>query len=201
MKLHVKKGDNVVVLAGKDKGKTGKVLFCDPKSGNVKVDGVNIVTKHKKPRSAQVPGGIKKEEGNINSSNVQIICPSCNKATRVGTATVDSKKVRACKKCGASLDVKLKVDKKDKKKAPKKDTTVASVEDKPVKKAKTETKTADVSTKEPIKNDTVTAEANSTAAKKPTAKKEKVADDKMDEAKKETVKKPSAKKPTSGESK
>ena len=67
MALHVKKGDNVLVLAGKDKGKTGKVLSADPKNNRVVVDGVNIITKHNKPRSAQVPGGIEKTNGTIDS--------------------------------------------------------------------------------------------------------------------------------------
>ena len=116
MALHVKKGDNVLVLAGKDKGKTGKIVSADPKNGVVVVDGVNVVTKHKKPRSAQQTGGIEKVNGNIDASNVQIICPACGKATRIAAGEVDSKKVRLCKKCGANMDAKApKAEKKTRK--------------------------------------------------------------------------------------
>lgn len=107
MSMNVKKGDNVLVIAGKDKGSTGKVLEADPKSAKVRVENVNIVSKHKKARSAQDTGGIMKQEGAIDVSNVQIICPECNKATRVGHTVTDGKKVRKCMKCGASLDVKV----------------------------------------------------------------------------------------------
>ena len=114
MKLNVKTGDNVVVIAGKDKGKTGKVIAAYPSAGRVKVENVNVVSRHRKPRSAQVPGGIFKEPAAIEVSNVQIICSACNKATRVRHAEADGKKVRVCAKCGASLDT-AKVDKKSKK--------------------------------------------------------------------------------------
>lgn len=114
MKLNVKTGDNVVVIAGKDKGKTGKVIAAYPSAGRVKVENVNVVSRHRKPRSAQVPGGIFKEPAAIDVSNVQIICSACNKATRVRHAEADGKKVRVCAKCGASLDT-AKVDKKSKK--------------------------------------------------------------------------------------
>ena len=117
MALNVKKGDNVVVLAGKDKGKTGKVVSANPSKNTVVVEGVNVITKHNKPRSAQDKGGIVKENGNIDVSNVQIICPVCGKATRVAHAEEDGKKIRVCKKCGKSLDVKAKVEKKTRKSA------------------------------------------------------------------------------------
>ena len=107
MTLHVKKGDNVLVIAGKDKGKSGKVLAAIPADNAVVVSGINIVSKHKKPRSAQDKGGIIKKENKIDSSNVQIICPVCGKATRVAHAVVDGNKVRTCKKCNASLDKKF----------------------------------------------------------------------------------------------
>ncbi len=143
MALNVKKGDNVLVLAGKDKGKTGKVLSADPKSGRVVVEGVNVITKHNKPRSAQVPGGIEKTNGTIDASNVQIICPACGKATRVANGEIDGKKNRLCKKCGASLDVKAaKVEKKTTRRS-KKSTAAAetatevAAEEKPVKKTTT----------------------------------------------------------------
>ena len=117
--MHVKTGDKVVVLAGKDKGKTGAVIDSFPKEKRVSVKGINIVVKHKKPRSAQDKGGITKLEGKIDASNVQVICPSCNKATRIANKVNEKgQKIRVCQKCGASLDVN-KVAKKSKAKATK----------------------------------------------------------------------------------
>ena len=124
--LNVKKGDTVVVITGKDAGKKGKVLASYPKKNRVVVEGVNIITKHRKPRSAQDKGGIVKHEGTIDVSNVMIICPSCGKATRVKHTVVDGKNVRVCK-CGAVLD-KAYVKAAAAKKAPK------ATEDKPAKK-------------------------------------------------------------------
>ncbi len=118
--LNVKKGDNVIVLAGQDKGKKGTVISASPKTQTVRVEGVNVVTKHVKPRGPQNPGGIMKEPGNIHVSNVQVICPDCGKPTRVAHAIVDGKKARVCKHCGASLDKQAKAAvKKDKKVAKK----------------------------------------------------------------------------------
>ena len=108
MSLNVKKGDTVLVLAGKDKGKSGKVLVAQPADNSVVVAGVNIIAKHKKPRSAQDKGGIIKKEGKIDASNVQVICPTCGKATRINNVTVDGKKIRQCKKCSANLDAAVK---------------------------------------------------------------------------------------------
>ena len=116
MSLNVKKGDTVIVIAGQDKGKTGKVLAANPKTGRVTVDGVNIITKHVKARSAQQQSAIEKKNGTIDVSNVMVICPVCGKATKVANVTVDGKKIRACKKCNAALDVKEeKTEKKTKK--------------------------------------------------------------------------------------
>ena len=118
--MNVKKGDNVIVLAGQDKGKKGTVISASPKTQTVRVEGVNVVTKHVKPRGPQNPGGIMKEPGNIHVSNVQVICPDCGKPTRVAHAIVDGKKARVCKHCGASLDKQAKAAvKKDKKVAKK----------------------------------------------------------------------------------
>ena len=118
--LNVKKGDNVLVLAGQDKGQKGTVISASPKAQTVRVEGVNVVTKHVKPRGAQNPGGIMKEPGNIHVSNVQVICPDCGKPTRVAHAIVDGKKARVCKHCGASLDKQAKAAVKKEKKAAKK---------------------------------------------------------------------------------
>jgi len=108
MALNVKKNDTVVVIAGKDKGKTGKVLVAMPADNSVVVAGVNMISKHKKPRSAQDKGGIIKKEGKIDASNVQIVCPVCGKATRVAHNLKENKKIRVCKKCGADLDASVK---------------------------------------------------------------------------------------------
>ncbi len=102
--LFVKKGDTVLVIAGKDKNKQAKVLEAFPQENKVIVEGVNVVVKHQKPRSAQDKGGKIEKEAKIDASNVQVICPECKKATRVAETIVDGKKHRTCKKCGASLD-------------------------------------------------------------------------------------------------
>ena len=105
-KLFVKKGDTVVVIAGKEKGKKAKVLAVSPKDNKVLVEDVNIVTKHQKQRSQQEKGGIIKKSAPIDASNVMVVCPDCGKATRVGHKIVDGKKVRVCKhsECAARLD-------------------------------------------------------------------------------------------------
>ena len=102
-KLNVKKGDTVVVISGKDKGKQGKVLSADPKAMKVVVEGVNVATKHQKPMKQGQDGGIIKVETPIYVSKVQLVCPKCGKATRVGHAYEGDKKVRVCKKCGAEV--------------------------------------------------------------------------------------------------
>lgn len=102
-KLHVKKDDTVVVISGDDKGKKGKVLSVSPEEKKVIVEGVNIVTKHAKPRRQGETGGIMKVEGAMYADKVQLFCAKCNKATRVAHKTVGDKKVRVCVKCGAEL--------------------------------------------------------------------------------------------------
>lgn len=127
MNLNVRKGDNVKVLTGKDKGKTGKVLATDPKSGRVLVEGINIATHHVKARSASEQSGKKKIEAPLDASNVQIVCPSCGKSVRVRHGKADGKNVRLCAKCGASLDASLKAE-KTKKKQDKKSVKKSTVE-------------------------------------------------------------------------
>ena len=101
--MNIKKDDKVVVLSGKDKGKQGKVLVAEPKAGKVIVEGVNVATKHKKPQKQGEDGGIIKVETPIYVSKVQLVCPKCGKATRVGHKVEGDKKVRVCKKCGAEI--------------------------------------------------------------------------------------------------
>lgn len=104
--LHVKTGDRVMVIAGKDKGKIGNVKKTLPTESKVLVEGANLVTKAQKANPmANIQGGLVKIEAPLDNSNVMIVCPSCEKATKVKHATVDGKKVRVCKKCGEQLDV------------------------------------------------------------------------------------------------
>lgn len=100
-KLHVKTGDTVVILSGKDKGKQGKVLQTSPKEGKVIVEGRGMVTKHVKPRRQGDAGGIMKAEGAMYACKVMAVCPKCSKATRLAHKFVGDKKVRICKHCGA----------------------------------------------------------------------------------------------------
>lgn len=103
-KVHVKTGDTVVVLSGKDKGKKGQVLAVSPKEGKVIVEKVNMVSKHVKPRKMGEQGGIIKAEGAMYASKVQIVCPRCKKPTRVGhKVNEDGSKERICRKCGETL--------------------------------------------------------------------------------------------------
>ena len=101
--MNIKRDDKVVVLSGKDKGKQGKVLTADPKAGKVTVEGVSVATKHQKPRKQGEEGGIIKVETPIYASKVQLVCPKCGKATRVGHKIENGKKTRVCKKCGAEI--------------------------------------------------------------------------------------------------
>lgn len=103
-KIHVKKDDQVVVISGKDKGATGKVLKVVPETGRVYVEGANIVTKHKKARTQNDASGRLEVEGSIDASNVMVVCPKCGKATRVARkVNEDGSKDRVCKKCGAVI--------------------------------------------------------------------------------------------------
>ena len=103
-KLNVKKGDTVVVISGKDKGKQGKILAAMPEDQRVIVQNVNMITAHVKPRKQGETGGRIEHEGTINASNVMLVCPKCGVATRVGHAMDGDKKVRVCKKCGKNID-------------------------------------------------------------------------------------------------
>ena len=137
--MRVKKGDQAVVISGKEKGKKGKVSQVIPTTGKVVIENVNVVSRHKKPRSAQDKGGIIKQTNPIDSSNVMVVCPNCDKATRVAHKDIEGKKVRVCKKCGASLD-------KEHAKAVKKDAKAAA------KIAKTEEKSAEKTAKPAAKS-------------------------------------------------
>ena len=116
MSLRIKKGDTVQIIAGADKGQSGKVIAVNPDTELIKVEGVNMISRHKKARSAQEQSGIIKLEGNIHISNVMLVCPSCGKTTRISVAEIDGKNHRKCLKCGFDIDSK-KPDKKSDKKA------------------------------------------------------------------------------------
>ncbi len=104
-KIHIKKGDIVIVITGENKGKRGEVLRAYPQENKVLVQGVNLVKKHAR-RSQKFPqGGIQEREAAISASNVMIFCPSCNQPTRIKRNFIESgDKVRICKKCGEILD-------------------------------------------------------------------------------------------------
>ena len=99
--LFIRKGDSVIVLSGKDKGKKGKVLTTDSAKDRVYVEGINMVTQHRKPRKQGESGGIIKKEAPLNSSKVMRVCPKCGKPTRIAHKLLeDGSKTRLCKKCG-----------------------------------------------------------------------------------------------------
>lgn len=104
-KLHVKKGDNVVVLSGKDKGKQGKVIEALPKKSKVVVEGVNKVKRHTKPTQKMPQGGIIVKEAALHSAKVMLVCPACDKPTRAKkTIMASGEKARTCRKCGEIID-------------------------------------------------------------------------------------------------
>ena len=104
MSLHIKEGDQVVVLSGAHKGKTGKVLSTNPKAGKVVVEGVNMITKQQKAKSQTQPGGIIKQEAPVYACKVMHVCSKCNKPTRIGYKMLENGKVRVCKKCGETFN-------------------------------------------------------------------------------------------------
>jgi len=99
-KMHIKRGDNVKVISGKDKGKEGKVLTAIPEEGKVIVEGVAMVKRHQKARAQGQESKIIEKEAAINASNVMRVCPACGKAARTGIKVLeDGSKARYCKKC------------------------------------------------------------------------------------------------------
>lgn len=103
-KMHVKTGDTVKIISGKDKGKKGKVLEVSPTEGKVIIEGRNMVTKHVKPRKQGQQGGIVKAESALYASKVMLVCPKCGETTRVAHKLLgDGTKLRVCKLCGGNL--------------------------------------------------------------------------------------------------
>ena len=106
LRIQVRKGDQVKVMAGKDAGKSGRVLFVNFTKNTVVVEHVSIIKRHTRPNpSKNVKGGIVEKEAPIHVSNVMVICPSCGKHTRVGhTVLPDGSKMRSCRHCKSTLD-------------------------------------------------------------------------------------------------
>ena len=102
----VRKNDNVIVTTGKDRGKRGRVLKVLPASNRVVVEGVNLIKRHTKPNpQRQIKGGLVEREAPLHASNVQVVCPECGKATRIGRRVLgDGRKVRICRKCDGVVD-------------------------------------------------------------------------------------------------
>ena len=104
-KYHLKSGDEVVVITGKDKGKKGKVISVDPKSGKILVEKVNMVIRHSKPRRQGEAGGRLEKEASIYGCKVMRVCPKCGKPTRIGRKVLENgEKSRYCKKCLEIID-------------------------------------------------------------------------------------------------
>ncbi len=168
MSMNVKKGDNVIVIAGKDKGLTGKVLEVSPKTNKVTVEGVNIVSKHKKARKQGEQSEIIKKPAPFDASNVMVVCSVCGKPTRVAHKEIDGKKVRVCKKCSASLDKEyVKATKKEAKKNVKENAEKAATA--APKKATKATEKKETTTKTPAKktaSGTTTAKTQKSTVKK-----------------------------------
>lgn len=101
--MKIKKGDTVLVISGKSRGKKDKVLSVFPKEGRILVEGVNMMKKHQKPKKSGEKGQIIHLPGKISVSNVKLICPKCNAPARVGYKISGGKKYRACKKCNQEI--------------------------------------------------------------------------------------------------
>ena len=104
-KSRIKKNDTVMVIAGKERGKTGKVLRVLREDGRVVIERLNMVKRHQKSRGVQSPGGVVEKEASIDLSNVMIMCDRCNAPARIGTRLLeDGSKVRLCRRCGEAID-------------------------------------------------------------------------------------------------
>ncbi len=103
--MQIRKNDSVMVISGKERGKTGKVLRVNPKEDAVIIERINVVKRHTKPRGPQQAGGIIEKEASIPASNIMIMCDKCNAPVRIGQKVLaDGNKVRLCRRCGEALD-------------------------------------------------------------------------------------------------
>lgn len=101
--MKIKKGDQVNVIAGKDKGKSGKIIRSFPSENKVMAEGINLIKKNMRPKKQGEKGQRVEIPGKLNISNLMLVCPKCGKATRIGSKLIDGKKVRICKKCSAEI--------------------------------------------------------------------------------------------------
>jgi large subunit ribosomal protein L24 len=105
MGLIIKKNDTVIVIVGKEKGKSGRVLSVYPSKDQVLIEKINIIKKHMKPTRKYTQGGIIEKEAPLNISNVMLVCPKCSKPTRIGNSLMqDGRKLRTCRKCREVID-------------------------------------------------------------------------------------------------
>jgi large subunit ribosomal protein L24 len=103
--MHIRKNDSVMVIAGRERGKTGKVLRVIPEKSRALVERMNLVKRHTRPRGAQQPGGIVEKEASIHISNLMVMCDKCNAPVRFGHKVLaDGEKVRVCRRCGEPID-------------------------------------------------------------------------------------------------
>lgn len=103
--MQIRKNDSVMVISGKERGKTGKVLRVNPKEDAVIIERINVVKRHTKPRGPQQAGGIVEKEASIPASNIMIMCDKCNAPVRIGKKILtDGNRVRVCRRCGEALD-------------------------------------------------------------------------------------------------
>jgi large subunit ribosomal protein L24 len=105
MGLGIKKNDSILVISGKEKGKRGRVLSVSPLKNSLLIEKINMIKKHMKPSRKYAQGGIIEKEAPINISNVMLVCPKCNKPTRISSTSLQcGKKARVCKKCREVMD-------------------------------------------------------------------------------------------------
>jgi large subunit ribosomal protein L24 len=105
LKVRIRRGDTVMVLAGRERGKRGKVLRVMPVAGRVLVERVNMIKRHQRPTQKLRQGGIIEREGTLHLSNVQVVCTRCDKPSRTGVKILeDGRKTRVCRRCGESID-------------------------------------------------------------------------------------------------
>lgn len=103
--MQIRKNDSVMVISGKERGKTGKVLRVNPKEDAVIIERINVVKRHTKPRGPQQAGGIVEKEASIPASNIMIMCDKCNAPVRIGHKVLaDGNKIRVCRRCAEALD-------------------------------------------------------------------------------------------------
>ncbi|OIO52131.1 MAG: 50S ribosomal protein L24 [Candidatus Portnoybacteria bacterium CG_4_8_14_3_um_filter_44_15] len=101
--MRIKKGDTILIISGKDKGKKGKILQAFPRLNKILVEGVNVVKKHRRAKNEREKGQVIEVFKPISVSNAKLVCPKCGKATRVGYRPTEKNKYRMCKKCGQEI--------------------------------------------------------------------------------------------------